>query len=171
MRLFISIDFDAETREKILAVQERLRRLGEGNFSREENLHLTLAFLGEQPEAALPAIRAAMDSVSVPRLSLRFSRVGCFRRESELWWIGLDETPALMRLQADLTAALRAAGFAPDAKRFRPHITLAREMSLGRVESCALLPQPFAAAADHISLMLSHRPNGRLTYTELFRRP
>ena len=47
MRLFIAINFDEETKQSIIAVQRRLREWGRGNFSHPENLHLTLAFLGE----------------------------------------------------------------------------------------------------------------------------
>ena len=47
MRLFVAINFDSITIENIAAVQGRLKALSRGNFSRPENLHMTLAFLGE----------------------------------------------------------------------------------------------------------------------------
>ena len=170
MRLFIAVNFDDRTKSQIIEVQNRLRSLGRGRFSAPENLHLTLAFLGEIPESRVDDIKAAMDRVSVPEQTLVFERVGCFRRDSELWWIGLKKTPALMKLQQELSDALTDAGFNLEKRAFKPHITLAREMHLGQVDSKDLLPRTFDTEVDAMSLMLSHRPNGKLTYTELYRR-
>lgn len=170
MRLFIAINFDDSTKGKIIEVQNRLRALGKGRFSVPENLHLTLAFLGEISEDRIGDIKAAMDRVDVPVQTLVFERVGCFRRDSELWWIGLKKTPALMRLQQELSDALTDAGFRLEKRSFKPHITLAREMHIGQADPKKLLLRAFDTKVNAMSLMLSHRPNGKLTYTELYRR-
>ena len=168
MRLFIAINFDEDVKARMLEVQDKLRCKGRGRFTTPENLHLTLAFLGEAPEERIPEIKAVLDSLTVPEMTLRFSKVGCFRRDAELWWIGAEENKALSALQRQLIAGLKASGFDPDDKRFKPHITLAREMHIGTVDSGELLPEPFTAVVSSVSLMLSHRPNGKLTYTELY---
>ena len=174
MRLFISINFDQPTRANILKVQERLRREGNGNFSSEENLHLTLAFLGEIDEERVSAVKEAMDTVYVPELNLRFSDIGFFRtgknQDSQLWWIGLEENKLLSKLQAGLTKELKARGFVLEDRAFKPHITLARELHLYKWDKQALFPKKFTATAEHISLMRSHRVNGKLTYTEIYRK-
>ena len=172
MRLFIAINFDNETKAALIDCQNRLRRLGGGNFSTPDNLHLTLAFLGEVQENRLEELKALMDGISVPKLRLCFSKLGCFRgkgeRGDELWWIGAEEAKALLRLQKELIDALLEAGFEPDAKAFKPHITLARRMDLGRVEKDKILKRPIITEVSRVSLMLSHRPGGVLTYTELY---
>ena len=170
MRLFISVNFDERTKQNILTVQRRLKQFGPGRFSRPENFHLTLAFLGEVPEERVNEVKSAMERVTVPRMELVFGRTGCFRRNGgEIWWIGAEENESLSGLQHELMKELKAAGFKPDDRgRFRPHITLAREMRTGGIDTEKLLPQPFAAQAESIHLMLSHRPDGRLTYTELY---
>ena len=168
MRLFIAINFDKKTKENILAVQRRLKTYGKGNFTREENLHLTLAFLGEIPEERLPDIKVAMESVTIPKMHLEFSDIGCFRNESELWWIGIKENEALTKLQKDLSIALREKGFSLESRKYKPHITLARQMHAGKIPSKELLPEVFSTEVSVITLMLSHRANGRLTYTELY---
>ena len=169
MRLFIAVNFDERTKQKILAVQRRLKKLGPGRFSRPENFHLTLAFLGEVPEDRVSEIKAAMARVTVPKMILTFSKTGCFRRDGdEIWWIGLEENEALAALQGSLIKKLKAAGFYPDDHgKFRPHITLARGMHAGKPDPEKLLPGPFSTEVGSIHLMLSHRPDGRLTYTEL----
>ena len=54
MRLFIAINFDDTELDAFEAARERLRdQAGAANYSRRENLHLTLAFLGEQPPARM----------------------------------------------------------------------------------------------------------------------
>ncbi len=168
MRLFISINFDEQTKQNILAVQRRLREAGKGRFTPPENFHLTLAFLGEVEEEDLGRLQAVLDELGVPKMELIFRRMGCFWRDSELWWIGVEEDPVLMKLQRELVASLKAAGFAPDAKRFRPHITLARDMHIGRVPQETLLLQAFRTTVSRVSLMRSNYPARQVLYTELY---
>lgn len=172
MRLFIAINFDDTTKQNILAVQQRLRQLGQGNFSRPENLHLTLAFLGELPPARVNAVKQAMKQTAVAPLELSFDHLGRFARDgSDLWWIGLAENSGLITLQKELCGHLTHEGFLLESRRFSPHITLAREVRLPRQpDEQALLGGPFTTRAEAISLMQSQRVGGTLTYTELYRR-
>lgn len=169
MRLFIAINFDNETKRRIIDVQDHLRELGRGNYTREENLHLTLAFLGEVPAARLDEVKRVMDAVTVRRMKLDFAHVGCFARDSELWWIGAGDNRTLSGLQRALVNELRASDLPVDSKKFRPHITLAREMHIGRRDPKELLPETFSADVSAISLMVSERISGKLTYTEIYR--
>lgn len=170
MRLFIAINFDEETRKKIIAVQQRLRVLATGNFSQPENLHLTLAFLGEVAPTQVDAVRHAMDRTTVNSMSLTFDHVGRFKRAGgDIWWIGLSENRSLLSLQKELSGHLAGAGFRLEDRRFSPHITLAREVRLAtQPEYSTLLGPAFSTRASTISLMRSERISGRFTYTELY---
>ena len=96
MRLFIALLFDGQTIEKILAVQEQLREWGQGRFTRRENLHLTLTFLGEIPSDRVEAARRAMDRTTTPPLTLTFDHTGRFRqKEGDLWCWALKKTRPL----------------------------------------------------------------------------
>lgn len=172
MRLFIAINFDQQTVDQIIAVQHRLRLLGTGNFSRPENLHLTLAFLGEVAPARIAAIHDAMDNTTVLPMALTFDHVGCFKRDGgDIWWIGLQENASLLSLQQALAGHLADAGFLIERRHFSPHITLAREVRLtARPDRSTLLKSPFTARVGAISLMRSERIGGRLTYTELYQK-
>ena len=98
-------------------------------------------------------------------------RSGRFRREGgDIWWLAPADCPELTRLQARLADELRARGFSLEERRFSPHLTLARRV-LSRAEPGALLGSAVACPVRDIRLMLSERPGGRLTYTELFRAP
>ena len=113
MRLFIAINFNEETKQNIIAVQRRLREWGRGNFSRPENLHLTLAFLGEIAPERVPAIRSVMDQITVPSLRLVFNHVGDFRQDGgDIWWISLEPDQALLALQKELHHNLQTQAFA-----------------------------------------------------------
>ena len=91
-------------------------------------LHLTLAFLGQQEEARLPALLAILRRLPVPAMQLRVDCLGYFARP-HIAWAGMAQPPAaLLAMQAQLMAALTAAGFDPATHgEFKPHITLARE--------------------------------------------
>lgn len=170
MRLFLAVNFDDATKQRILAVQRRLREAAQGDFSRPENLHLTLAFLGEVSAQRAAAARRAMDRTGAVPLSLTFDQIGSFRRDGgDIWWVGLAENPALLRLRQELCGNLIAEGFHLEERRFSPHITIARRVRLSQEVDCgAILGAPFDASADTVSLMRSERPNGVLTYTEQY---
>ena len=174
MRLFISINFGERELDALEAARERLRAAaGRANYSRRENLHLTLAFLGEQPEASLPALRNAMtaSAAQAAPFTLRFDRQGRFRREGgDIFWLAPADCPVLMRLRERLAAELGARGFRLEERRFSPHLTLARQVRPG-VRPGPLFDAPLPCRVRAMSLMLSERPGGRLTYTELFRAP
>jgi 2'-5' RNA ligase len=104
MRLFVAINFDRITIGNIAAAQGRLREFGRGNFSRPENLHLTLAFLGEVEPNRVADVKRAMEATPIKPMELLFDRVGCFPRDGDdIWWIGLSDNPALLELQKALS--------------------------------------------------------------------
>lgn len=171
MRLFIAILLDEAVKDGIVSLSEQLRaRSLRGNFTRRENLHLTLAFLGETPGVRLPALKAAMEAAAGEPFVLRFHEPGFFRRrEGDLYWLGIRENPALAALESRLRRALSQGGFPTEDKPFRPHLTLGRTVILA--EGCAL-PSASGEIPDQpvsgFCLMQSQRIAGRLTYTRLF---
>lgn len=170
LRLFLAVNFDGAVREKLAAVQERLLAAGaRGRFSRRENLHLTLCFLGETPPERLPSVRRAMDAVSFSPFPLEFETAGRFRRTGgDLWWVGVRPEPGLFRLQRELAERLSKEGFRLESRAFQPHVTLARDVRMAEAPAPkALLPEPFGAVASRVSLMQSERVRGMLAYTEL----
>ena len=179
MRLFIAVNFDDNVKQQIISLQEQLRaRSVRGNFSRPENLHVTLAFLGETPEEKLPALLNIIDSVQTPPFEIIFDHTGCFRRVSrhhsragELWWLGVQPHTAgfaeLTAIQKQLVHSLEAEHFYVDKKPFNAHITLAREIISH--SPIILNCPPIPVKVEHISLMKSEHIHGVLTYTEIKR--
>lgn len=103
-----------------------------GRCSRAETIHLTLAFLGEVPESALPTLCALAAEIKAPRFELVIDRLG-FWSHNQLLWAGCSTIPApLQDLVVNLQNSLIAAGFAPDRtdRSFTPHLTLLRKVPL-----------------------------------------
>ncbi|MDP3637262.1 MAG: RNA 2',3'-cyclic phosphodiesterase [Azonexus sp.] len=101
-----------------------------GRSSRADTMHLTLAFLGEVPEAALPTLCALATEIKAPPFELVIDRLG-FWPHNQLFWAGCSTTPApLQNMALALQNSLIAAGFTPDRadRRFTPHLTLLRKV-------------------------------------------
>jgi len=171
MRLFIAINFNNSTRDSLLALRDELRSSAEcGSFTLPENLHITLAFLGECTAKQTSAAKAVMDSLSFKPLDVRIERVGRFgsNQGEALWWAGAGVSDALSDLHRELTDKLIAAGFSLDTRKFSPHITLGRRVVTDAVPQRV---EPFGETVRKIDLMKSERINGRLIYTAIHHRP
>jgi 2'-5' RNA ligase len=120
-----------------------------------DKLHLTLHFLGNQPSENVPALR---DGLAVPFSPFRL-QLGV----AELWHNGiavlspLSAPRELLDLHAALSGALPGVGLQPEARAYRPHVTMARR---GRG---AEVPQSGPAidwAIDHYTLVESKTGDG-----------
>ena len=167
MRLFVAINFNKETRGALCTLRDELRsHSARGNFSAPENLHLTLAFLGECNILQTDAVKTAMSAVTIAPLEIRIGRIGRFKRVGgDIWWAGIQDCRALTNLQCDLTNRLINAGFALDRRNYSPHITLGREVITDVVPWQIA---SFGETVDRFELMKSERIDGKLTYTSIF---
>lgn len=166
MRLFIAMHFSEPVKERLYSAMQQLKSQAvSANLTRPENLHLTLAFIGESTRVA--PIREAIREADPP-LPLMLS-VGGAGRFGDLWWVGIEENPALTRYALRLQDTLRSKGFPIEKRDFRPHITIARQVVS---KSPIRLSVPCTAmTVGHVSLMKSERIRGKLTYTEIYRHP
>ena len=132
MRLFVALDIDAEIRERIVRFLEGVREFApDARWVRAESLHLTLKFIGEQPDHKLQAITQALGSVRCPGPGLNFRGYGFFPtlRSARVFWVGVDADEHLPELAAQVENALEPLGIKPEARAFSPHLTLARGQS------------------------------------------
>ena len=91
MRLFIAINFSDEVKKRFLEIQDHLRSQStRGNFTRPENLHLTLIFIGEAPGERIGELFSVMKEIKPPSFEISFDHSGCFTHsQKELWWLGV----------------------------------------------------------------------------------
>lgn len=171
MRLFVAVNFSEEIKD---ALQKDMARFAEyavdGNFSRRQNLHLTVVFIGETE--AVDKVKAAMDCIDAKQFSLYINGFGRFRRTGgDIYWRGIKPNKELEKIYGQLTKALIDSGFAIDVRPFKPHLTLGRQVvvkdGFDRYDFEKTLPK-LRADVNRISLMKSERINGRLTYTEIY---
>ncbi len=128
MRLFISIQLDKNLRDALDEFRGSLRLAGvRGSYTRTENLHLTLAFIGEHPDP--DEVLEALQTVAFRPFELALEGCGSF---GDLWWVGTDDSPALEAAARRVRRVLAEAGIPFDRKRFVPHITVLRRAELGR---------------------------------------
>ena len=132
MRLFIAIDIEQTLRQRIAAELPALRTIAGGaRWVRPELMHVTLVFLGEVDVATAARVeeRACAVAERHPPLVIRARGGGIFGRPRgpRVLWIGLEgDVAPLAEVHQDLTRELAPLGFAPEARVFSPHLTLAR---------------------------------------------
>ena len=164
MRLFIAIQLSDGIRNSLSGVQTYLRDHGVGgNYTKTENLHLTLAFIGEysDPDLALEVIR----SVPFAPFPLRIEGFGSF---GDLYWCGVSANDNLLSYVKRLRRALAGNGIPFDRKKFLPHITLIRRAEYGRRGDFPGVAVPDASMqVSEVSLMRSDRTKSGMVYTEI----
>ena len=125
MRLFIAIPFEPPVLDALTAAQASLRTGGvRGNYTVRQNLHLTLAFLGEVRDPR-PVI-AAIERVPLPKSVMTFSKTELF---GDILVCSFQTDPSLRKYVQSLRNELENGGIDFDRKPFRPHVTLVRRAS------------------------------------------
>ncbi len=169
MRVFIAIQLPSPIIDELLRLQDTFRRnRRRGNLTSPQNLHLTLAFIGDVDSAVLERVDEVLEQVEIPELTLTLDHVGSFdRKDGVLWWVGLKPDPRLMAFQRQLIDKLRDANVPYDPKPFRPHLTLVRHYA--PASEPVMLPrvQPLTFTSHAVTLMRSHRVQDELVYTPL----
>jgi 2'-5' RNA ligase len=110
-------------------------------WTRPENWHLTLKFLGDVEPGRIPDVAAALGRVAFAPFELALGAAGFFppRGAPRVVWAGLAAGgPEAARLAAGVEAALAPLGFAPEARPFAAHLTLGRvkDAACGEDWSC-----------------------------------
>ena len=130
-RLFFALWPAADVRGELAARARDARADLPGRAIPDENLHLTLAFLGKVPLDRISGVREAASTVVGEPFALSLERRGWFRRAEILMLAPAATPPALMALAENLAEALQPLGFSIDFRRFRPHVTIARRCDRG----------------------------------------
>lgn len=168
MRLFYAVMLDDNCKRALDSCCRALRPyLDKGRFTRLENLHLTLVFLGE---ADLDAAKNCLHRLQAAPFEIVIAGLGRFRQPGgDVLWAGVQPEEGLLRAQRGLEDLARQAGFPVEDRPYRPHLTLARGVRLIPETNLAdldpLLPN-CGMQVKAVSLMESRREDGRLRYIE-----
>jgi RNA 2',3'-cyclic 3'-phosphodiesterase len=139
VRLFFALWPNAVTRARLDRWGAALHERCGGRRTSADDLHLTLAFLGNVHDTRVPEVEAAMERVEPRRFVLSLDRPGYWKKNS-IAWAGASAVPAeLESLAAGLRASLAEASIPFDPQPFAVHITLLRD-ARAPVEMPALEP-------------------------------
>lgn len=162
MRLFIAIRFSEDIRKGLISTMHDLKKKNVGgNYSPADNLHLTLAFIGETQNA--DGVKKAMESVPFTPFMLTLTDLGNF---GDILWVGAKGGQKLKAYVKALRDSLDQAGIKYDRKKFEPHITLVRKASNVHPQGVSVPKKEMMVRK--ISLMKSETKNGKMVYTEIF---
>lgn len=154
-RLFVALRPPPRMRHALLAI---MGGIPGARWQSDEQIHLTLRFIGEVDRHAATDIAAALGSVAHPSIDLRLDGIGCFDRRGLIdnIWAGVAPQPSVRSLHAAVSAALVHAGIGAERRAFLPHITLARftrgPASSDPLPVDRLWPTPVEARFDHFLL-------------------
>lgn len=124
MRSFLAITFPNRVAERLAEIAAACPM---GRAVPEENIHLTLAFLGEAPEAILDELDETLAAMRADAFPLTISGVNTFGGANpRAVWAGIAPEPRLAALVKRIEGHARRAGLELPHRRFVPHITLAR---------------------------------------------
>lgn len=128
MRLFVALDLDPPVREGIEDFVQQVRALAPARWMSAESWHVTLKFIGEQPDASLAPIETCLRAIRAEPFEVTFSGAGFFPtpRAARVFWIGIRAGNALAQLAKAIDETLAEIGIAQDDRAFSPHLTLAR---------------------------------------------
>jgi 2'-5' RNA ligase len=133
-----------------------------------ENLHATLCFVGAVAPEKLDALKAAAAGVRCPVAGLCFDAFDYWDKPRILCATAPERRDAAEALARIITAAVVSAGFAPDQKPFRAHLTLARKIraaEAARIEWPRALAPPLDVRCDRFVLMQSRREESGSIYS------
>ncbi|MGH1356338.1 MAG: RNA 2',3'-cyclic phosphodiesterase [Thalassovita sp.] len=124
MRLFVALDPPEGLRDTLMDLQDGL---GVGREVALENLHLTLAFLGDQPAATVEVLHDMLSAVRSPQVRVTLRGVEMLGGAQPRAAVALvEKVPELVALQDKVVQAARMAGIELPRRRFKPHFTLMR---------------------------------------------
>ena len=127
LRLFFALWPDAQTAQQLIAVQDALKPAVDGRWLPHGQLHVTLVFLGNVSASRLPVLKALAAEVTASPITLNLDGLSVWRRSQVLCLTPSATPPALSELTERLASALATASFRLETRRYRPHLTLARQ--------------------------------------------
>lgn len=183
-RLFTAIELTDAVRDAVVrrqaAIVSALRMAGDRGLRavRAPQLHLTLVFIGEVPDAQVPAVTAALgEPVPMPGFDVAFGGPGVFPTEGapRVLWLGVPQGGRELAAVHDLVVSrLQALGIETERRPFAPHLTLGRWRDRAPARLRMALPQadaPIVQRVMHVTVFQSHLRPGAPEHDPLVRAP
>lgn len=124
-RLFIAIDLPSSVRTQVANVCFGVPGV---RWVTEDQIHLTLRFVGEVGDPTYHDLREMLTTVDVAPFTLTLEGAGFFppRKNPRVLWVGVEANPSLLSLASEIESVVQSAGLPAEQRKFHPHITVAR---------------------------------------------
>ncbi|WP_276815002.1 RNA 2',3'-cyclic phosphodiesterase [Desulfurococcus amylolyticus] len=131
IRCFIAIELkNQEVLRRLIEVRDKITATGvDLKPVEDENIHLTLRFIGEVPRSVVDEVCGFINTISYKGFKIHVKNIGGFPslERPRVIWAGVEEgSDELLELYRIVEAGLRRIGIKPEREEFTPHITLAR---------------------------------------------
>ncbi len=172
-RLFIGVSFSSELKDYFHEAGLMIEKYCEtAKYTRNENFHLTLKFLGIVDESAIDPLINIIKDLDVTQLNLCFDHIGFFKKKNRyVIYMGVHPNEALTQLAIDLNEALVREGMAShEVFIYTPHVTLCRQAKLlvPSIDLSRGISISKETILDNITLYESTNIEGVLTYQPLY---
>lgn len=169
MRIYIAIAFEDKIKDYFEQITSDIKNhCTEGSFTRKNNFHLTVCFIGEADDIQIEKIKEVIDKavLTIPSFELSLSNLGVFKRKNtNILWIGTRENPVLSELHKELSTLLSKNKIGFYDKLFTPHITLGRRVVFNEDSTDLhnlIQYERFKIPVKAVTLMASKEVNGKL---------
>ncbi|HKM29756.1 MAG TPA: RNA 2',3'-cyclic phosphodiesterase [Bacilli bacterium] len=161
MRLFLGIKPDKKALLNLQKMIKTLQAQGvSGNYTDINNIHLTLAFIGETADEK--TIKTAMEEIVQECFFLKINKI---KRFKDMLILEIEKTEELQKLQEGLARELFEKGFNIEKRDFYPHITLVREANKNLEWDLDICSE-----VRSYELFSSERINGKIKYTVIHKK-
>lgn len=164
MRLFIGLKTGCE--EYLTELQKELEKAGNANYTKRENLHITLKFLGEVSDSKIKDICKLISRIKMKPFFLNCTGIGAFDGKGIVFAKLGGDVRQMDFLHKQIDDALFDIGFKKDSMPFVPHITLARKFFY-RLDANSIKCEQIRFRIENIILFESRQTNA-LQYVPLF---
>ena len=174
MRVFIAVEFEDRVKQYLKEVQDIVKTTTyNGNFTHYKNFHLTIKYIGEIYNGEFQELCHCIDDIcsATSPFSIKLGDIGFFNKKTtNIVWVGIVKgKEQVMRLHKRTDRETNRSGFAPELRKFRPHVTVGKKVIFCNGAMTNRLPiftEEIPVAK--LTLFQSSRIDGVLTYTPLY---
>jgi len=175
LRVYIAIDFEDSIKNYFDKITSSIKNhCIEGSFTRKNNFHLTIRFIGEADDFQIAKIKEVIDMavLNISSFELLVNDLGIFKRKNtNILWIGIEQNQVLSELHRELSMVLKEWKIPFYDKLFMPHITLGRRVLFhedSKVLDNLIQFERIKIPVKAITLMASKEEDGKLNGVPIY---
>ncbi len=174
MRVFIAIEFEDKVKRYLKDVQDIVKTTTyNGNFTHYKNFHLTVKYIGEIYNGEYQELCHCINDIcsNTAPFSIKIGDIGFFNKKTtNIVWVGVTRgKEQVMKLHKLTDRETNKSGFAPELRKFRPHVTIGKKIVFSNGAYISRLPLfNDEIHVTKLTLFQSSRIDGVLTYTPLY---